>query len=72
MKTATFSIDGMHCEGCAETIEALLRMEPGVQASTVSFEDRSARVLYDPARTSEGRLVAAIACGGYTAARQAS
>jgi Hg(II)-responsive transcriptional regulator len=70
MKNATFTIDGMHCDGCAETIRALLKMEPGVQTSTVSFKERNARVLYDPARTSGGRLIAAIERGGYKVSRQ--
>lgn len=70
MKTAIFTIEGMHCDGCAETIKALLGMEPGVQAATVLFKGRNARVLYDPATTNENRLIAAIERGGYKAVRQ--
>jgi copper chaperone CopZ len=44
----TFKIDGMHCDGCARTIQSLLSAEPGVQAETVSFKDSEARVHYDP------------------------
>jgi len=70
MKTAIFTIEGMHCDGCAETIKALLGMESGVQAATVLFKGRNARVLYDPATTNENRLIAAIERGGYKAVRQ--
>ena len=35
MKTATFTIVGMHCDGCASTIKALLDRQPGVQMATV-------------------------------------
>jgi copper chaperone CopZ len=31
MKDANFRIEGMHYEGCAKTIAALLEAEPGVQ-----------------------------------------
>lgn len=72
MKTLVATIGGMYCEGCAETIKALLKMEPGVQTSTVSFKERNARILFDPSATSAERLIAAIERGGYKAARQTS
>lgn len=65
MKTVSMQIEGMHCDGCAETIKGLLAVEDGVKASTVSFKEGSARVLYDPAAVDEGRLIAAIERGGY-------
>lgn len=57
----------MHCEGCAETVSAVLRAEDGVLAAEVSFERREARVLYDPARTDEVRIARAIGRPGYRA-----
>ena len=59
MKTATFTIEGMHCDGCASTIKALLDRQPGVQMATVSFAERQVRILYDPSAIDEDRLVAA-------------
>ena len=67
MKSLVITIEGMHCDGCAETIKALLDIEAGVKASSVSFKDGSARVLYDPAVIDEKKLVAAIEIGGYRA-----
>ena len=71
MKTVLLQIEGMHCDGCAETIKALLAVEAGVKASTVSFKDGRARVLYDPAIVDEKKLVAAIEMGGYKVASTA-
>ena len=71
MKTLVVMIEGMHCDGCAETINALLTVEAGVKASTVSFQEGHARVLYDPAQTDESRLIAAIEKGGYKVASKA-
>lgn len=68
MKIVVLAIEGMHCEGCAETITALLTVEAGVKAASVSFKEGRARVLYDPARTDESSLIAAIEKGGYKAA----
>jgi copper chaperone CopZ len=45
MKTATFTIEGMHCDGCATTIKTVLERKPGVQMATVSFAERQARAL---------------------------
>lgn len=71
MKTVVLTIEGMHCDGCAETIEGLLAVEDGVKASTVSFKDGRARVLYDPAVIDEKKLMTAIEKGGYKVASTA-
>lgn len=65
MKTQTFSIDGMRCEGCAETVRTLLSREPGVKMAEVSHEPGRARVLFDPAAVSEKQLAALIERPGY-------
>ncbi|HYZ25489.1 MAG TPA: heavy metal-associated domain-containing protein [Geminicoccaceae bacterium] len=65
MKSVTLAIEGMHCEGCAQTIEALIGAEPGVRAADVSYEERQARILYDPQTVGEDELVKVIEKGGY-------
>jgi Hg(II)-responsive transcriptional regulator len=66
VKTTTFQIGGMHCDGCARTIEALVSSEPGVRKATVSFKTREARILFDPSAVSEDRLAATIRRAGYS------
>lgn len=70
MKTATFKIDGMHCDGCARTIEALVSTEPGVHKATVSFKTQEARILFNPLALNEDQLAAAIRKAGYSVAGQ--
>lgn len=65
VKTATFKIDGMHCDGCARTIEALVSTEPGVRKASVSFKTHEARILFDPQALGEDQLAAAIRKAGY-------
>ncbi len=65
MKTITLNIEGMHCDGCAETIKGLLDSDPGVKQSAVAYKDRSARILFDPHATSGDRLAAAIRRAGF-------
>ena len=60
-----FGIDGMHCVGCARTVEALLGAEPGVGEASVSFERREVSVSFDKGITSVGRLREAAAKAGY-------
>jgi len=66
MKTVTFKIQGLHCEGCARTVEALVSAQPGVRKATVSFETREARILFDPRAVSDDRLVTMIGQAGYS------
>lgn len=68
VKTATFQIDGMHCEGCARTIEALVSTEPGVRKAMVSFKTQEARILFDPQVGDENQIAAAIRKAGYSVA----
>ncbi|CEG10191.1 Mercuric reductase [Afipia felis] len=65
MKTTTFKIEGMNCDACANTIRKLVEKEPGVRMAEVSFDERSARVLYDPQSIEEERLVDTIQKPGF-------
>ncbi len=67
MKSVTFKIQGMHCGGCARTIQALLERATGVKSATVTFESGEARVIFDPVLIDAQRLVALIEQPGYQA-----
>ena len=56
MKAIKFTVEGMHCERCAERIQRLLEKTPGVREVTVSFADGLARVRYNPDAVAEERL----------------
>lgn len=65
MKNLTLKVEGMHCTGCALTIEALLQRNEGVKKAAASFDAGEARVLYDPAVISEDRLASVIEKAGF-------
>jgi copper chaperone CopZ len=65
MKSITLKIEGMHCDGCAATLKALLGREPGVKTASVSFDTGEARITYDPAAVDEKKLIAAAERPGY-------
>ena len=48
LQTASFIIDGMHCEfGCAKGIEKKLAKLDGIQSATINFETKEATIEYD-------------------------
>ena len=65
MKTTNLHIDGMHCDGCARTVEALLSRVPGVRKAEASFDERQARVLHDQNEAPIADLMAAVAKAGF-------
>ncbi len=65
MKTTIFKIEGMNCDGCAETIQNMIEKVPGVRMASVSFDNRAARVLYDPQSVQESRLIELIQKPGF-------
>ena len=66
MKSTELNIEGMHCQGCAKTIEMLLTAVPGVKTVTASYADHGARIFYDPGTVEPEALAAAVARAGYT------
>lgn len=67
VKTLEVEIAGMHCDGCASTIQALLSHETGIKSANVSFAKGRATVLYDPNETNTAKVTAAIEKAGFRA-----
>ena len=65
MKTTTLTIDGMHCDGCAENVQSLLESQQGVRMATVSFRNKEARVLHDAQLVPETQVAALIEKAGF-------
>lgn len=65
MNTATFKIEGMHCDGCAANIQSLLERQVGAKKVGASFNESEVRVLYDPQTINEEQLAAVIEHAGF-------
>ena len=65
MRSLELKIEGMHCDGCAGTIEALLAREPGVKGASVTYAAGKGQILYDPAAPDPVRIAATIERAGY-------
>lgn len=65
MQTLNWKIDGMHCGGCARTLEALLGCVAGVRRVEVSWPEGRARLLVDGEQATPARLAELIERAGY-------
>jgi copper chaperone len=65
MATAEIKIEGMSCEGCVKSVSRTLAGVPGVNDVNVSLAQASAKVTYDPQRTSVADLKKAVERAGY-------
>ena len=67
METLSMSIRGMSCGGCAAKVSAALKSIPGTTVEQVAVG--SARVLFDPKKTTDRVLIAAVNNLGFKAAK---
>ncbi len=64
-ETAILSVGGMHCAGCARTVEKALTKLPGVVLAQVNFAAEEAIVEFDPKTASVEQFEKALADAGY-------
>ncbi len=65
-----FNVTGMTCSACSAHVEKSVRKVEGVNQVTVNLLSNSMVVEYDPDKTDDGAIVAAVKAGGYGAALQ--
>lgn len=67
MEKTQFKVEGMDCGGCVKSVTRMLTGVSGVASVAVSFEDASAAVEFDPARTNLAELKRAVERAGFKA-----
>ncbi len=65
--TNSFTITGMHCDGCANGLTAELKETAGVVRAQVTFSNKLAVVSYDTNKISAAKLIAVIKEAGFAA-----
>lgn len=60
----------IHCGNCAKKVEENISFEKGVKDLSVSVEEKTVTITYDPSKTDEETLAAAIEKLGYTAKKK--
>jgi len=63
----TFSVKGMHCASCVLIIEKSLKNIEGVSGANVNLVTEKATVEYDSSKTTDDKLISAVANAGYKA-----
>ena len=66
-RTVTLAVDKMTCAACPITVEKAMKGVPGVNRVKVSYEKKSAVVVFDDARTTVDAIAAASTNAGYPA-----
>ena len=64
---ALLRLSGLHCAGCAGSVERALRDVDGFRDATINVASQQARVRWDPARTELPALLEAVRRAGYGA-----
>lgn len=67
MERKVFSIEGMTCASCAQTVEKAAKNLSGVKAATVNLATEKMSVQYDEAALTEAEIKKAVMDAGYTA-----
>ncbi|BCA79894.1 heavy metal translocating P-type ATPase [Desulfuromonas sp. AOP6] len=62
----SFSVQGMHCAACSQTIEKKLAQLEGVRSARVNFAREKATVDFDPALLDQQGIFEAVRRAGYT------
>lgn len=66
--TVTIRVEGMHCGGCASSLEKKLKATEGVEDVRVSFEKKEAWIKFDDQKTTVAKLREVINSTGFKAA----
>jgi len=61
----TFPVTGMTCASCVGSVEKALRGQNGVESVVVNLATNTAQVSFDPQRTDDARLKAAVERAGF-------
>jgi P-type Cu+ transporter len=62
-----FDVKGMHCVGCAMTIDGALEDVPGVKAATTNYARQVVEVEFDEQKVTDQVIVVTIEMAGYSA-----
>ena len=67
METVELKVEGMDCQGCVQSVTRMLAGVAGVDKVDVSLEQGSAKVTYDPSKSSVSDMKRAVERAGYKA-----
>lgn len=66
-RRVTLDVPSMNCSLCPVAVAGVLRKQPGVREASADLATKTARIEYDPERTTPERLAEAVTDAGYPA-----
>lgn len=69
-RTITFAVDNMTCASCPYIVKNSMAAVPGVEKVSVSFQAKTATVIFDDAKTNPDEIATASMNAGYPAHRR--
>lgn len=66
-RTVTLAVENMTCASCPYIVKQSMAAVPGVSQVAVSYEEKTATVIFDDAKTSVSAIARASANNGYPA-----
>ncbi|MBX3082118.1 MAG: heavy-metal-associated domain-containing protein [Anaerolineae bacterium] len=66
MKKHKFTVKGMHCVGCAMSVDSALEDVPGVKSAAANYAKQFVEIEYDEKKVAETDMVEAVKQAGYT------
>jgi periplasmic mercuric ion binding protein len=67
----TLEVPSMTCSLCPIAVAGVLRKQPGVREASADLDSKTAVVVFDPEKSSPGRLAKAVSDAGYPATPRA-
>jgi copper chaperone CopZ len=64
-KQVVLKITGLHCAGCAGSVEKALNNTPGISTASVNLKEAKASIEYDADKITESDLVSVIKKAGF-------
>lgn len=69
MEDIILKINGMHCTGCSQRLEKVLKNTDGVEDASVDLDSAEAKVIYDAEKISLEEIYNTIADTGFEAVK---
>ena len=66
MTSKTDKVRGMTCNGCAGTVQNIIKMQKGVDAVEVQYPENTAEVAFDESQISEEQIKEVVQMMGYS------
>jgi copper chaperone CopZ len=66
MVSKKFTVNGMTCNGCAGTVNNIIKMQKGVESVDVHYPENTAEVSFDESLISEEKIKEVVQMMGYS------